>query len=183
MHKRSAVIDTSCVIALEAIDALRLLAVLFSRLWVPKAVREDLFRRRRMKDRIRASFRAYAFVQPCSAYDQGAVDVLLAERVRRRGKQHRGEAEAVVQASTLGAMAVIDDPWGRRLAQRHSLDCHGTIWILEQLHALRLKRAGEIREALLTLRSRRIRIPLGAANDLLTRIGEKPIGPATPEAG
>ncbi len=129
-------IDTSCVIALDSLDVLPLLTILFSRLWVPKAVRAELFRRRRTKDRIKAAFDSYAFVKPCDDYDQGAVDTLLAERARRLGKKDRGEAEAVVQAATLAAMAVIDEPWGRRLAQRHSLECHGTLWILERLHAL-----------------------------------------------
>jgi predicted nucleic acid-binding protein len=175
MQKRPAVIDTSCVIALDGLDAVPRLAFLFSRLWVPKAVRGELCRRRRMKDRLKAYFDAYAFVQPCDKYDQGAVDVLLTERVRRGGKKDRGEAEAVVQAATLAAMAVIDEPWGRRLAKRYSLECHGTIWILEQLHALGLKAAHEIRGDLQNLRTRHIRFPLRAANDLLIRIGEQPI--------
>ena len=176
MQKHAAVIDTSCVIALDGLDAVPLLAFLFSRLWVPKAVRGELFRRRRMEDRIKTAFDNYAFVQPCNDYDQGAVDVLLAGRVRRLGKKDRGEAEAVVQASTLAAMAVIDEPWGRHLAQRHSLECHGTIWILEQFHALGLRTAHELRQDLQNLRIRRIRFPLQAANDLLIRIGERPIG-------
>jgi predicted nucleic acid-binding protein len=73
-------------------------------------------------------------------------------------------------------MAVIDEPWGRQLAQRHALECHGTIWILEQLHALGLKAAREVRGDLQNLRTRRIRFPLQAANELLVRIGEQPIG-------
>ena len=100
--------------------------------------------------------------------------VLRAEGVRL-GKRDRGEAEAVVQAATLAATAVIDEPWGRRLARSHSLECHGTIWILEQLHALGLKESHDLRRNFQDLRRRGIRFPIRAANDLLRRIGEQPI--------
>ena len=80
MQKRPAVIDSSCVIAIDAIDSLPLLSLLFSELWIPRAVRDDLFRRRMTKDRIKAALKTYAFVQPCNEYDQAAVDVLQIER-------------------------------------------------------------------------------------------------------
>jgi hypothetical protein len=90
------------------------LSFLFSIALVPKAVREDLFKRRATKDRLQGLFEAYAFFQRCDGYEQGAVDFLLAERTRQ-GAEDRGEVEAVVQASQVGATAIVDDPWGREL--------------------------------------------------------------------
>jgi predicted nucleic acid-binding protein len=174
MQKPFAVIDSSCVIALDAIDAFPLLAFIFSRVLIPKAVRVELFRRRRTKDRVRATIRNYQFVQPCDDYDPGAADVFLAERIVA-GKKDRGEAEAVAQATTLGAIAIIDDPWGRKLASLNSLECHGTIWILERFHDLRLTTDAELRQDFLLLLQRRIRIPIRAVNELLQRIGQEPI--------
>lgn len=126
-------IDTSCVIALDAIDLIPLLSFLFSRVWLPKAVRAELFRRRRTKDRLRALLDAYDFLQNCDEYDHGAVDVLLLEWTGQ-GKKDRGEAEAIVQAAVLGATVVIDKRRGRRLAANFQLKCHGTIWILRRFY-------------------------------------------------
>src|SRR6266702_5806529 len=114
-------IDTSCVIALDHLDLMPKLSFLFSRVLIPKAVRSDLFRRRSTKNRVRALFRAYAFVKPCDDYDKAAVDILLAERTRE-GTEDRGEAEAVVQAAQVGAMVIVDDQWGRELAGQYDLD-------------------------------------------------------------
>ena len=83
--------------------------------------------------------------------------------------------ETVVQAATLAAMAVIDERWGRGLAERFSLECHGTIWILEQLHALGIKESHDLRRNFQDLLRRGIRFPIKVANDLLKRIGEQPI--------
>ena len=137
MQKPCAVIDASCVIALDALGAFPLLAFVFSRVLIPKADRVELFRRRSTKDRVKSAVRNYQFVQPCDDYDPAAADVFLAERIFV-GKKDRGEAEAVAQAATLGAMAIIDDRWGRKLASLNSLECHGTIWILERFYDLRL---------------------------------------------
>jgi predicted nucleic acid-binding protein len=108
-------IDSSCVIALDHLDHLPKLSFLFSQVLLPKAVRNDLFRRTGTKKRVQSLFRTYAFVEPCDAYDKGAVDILLAER-DREGTKDRGEAEAVVQAAQIGAMVIVDDQWGRELA-------------------------------------------------------------------
>ena len=53
----------------------------------------------------------------CDDYDQGAVEVLPSGRIPL-GKKDRGETEAVVQATAVGATVIVDDPWGRRLAER-----------------------------------------------------------------
>jgi predicted nucleic acid-binding protein len=187
LRKPAGVIDSSCVIALDALNLLPQLTYLFQRLLIPNAVEEELYRRRRTKDRIRALMREYAFIEKCTGYDQTAVDLLLIERRLKsrewpgkgeavlQNKKDRGEAEAVVQATERGAMVVVDEDWGRKLAKRHRLDYHGTIWILERLSELRLLAPATVREHLVKLRERRVWFPLQAANDLLERLGEQPI--------
>jgi hypothetical protein len=49
----------------------------------------------------------------------------------------RGEVEAVVQASQVGATVIVDDRWGRELAARADLDHHGTFWVLERFYELK----------------------------------------------
>lgn len=98
---------------------------------VPKAVREDLFKRRTTKDRLLSLFDSYAFFERCDGYEKGTVDFLLAERTRQ-GMRDRDEVEAVVQASESGATVIVDDPWGRDLAARDDLDYHGTVWVLQR---------------------------------------------------
>lgn len=171
MRKPSAVIDSSCVIALDALDLLPQMAWLFGRLLLPKAVRVELNRRRSTKDRLRALLRDYDFVQPCDEYDQASVDVLVTWPTRA-GKKDRGEAEAVVQASSVGAAIIIDEARGRKLAASYSLDLHDTIWILERMHALGIFAPSTVRQHLQELQERKIRIPLKAANEFLLRIGE-----------
>ena len=164
-------IDTSCVIALDAAALLPQLVFVFDRLLLPKAVRSELNKRRRTKDRIRALQREYAFIVPCNDYDQVAVDTVLTDLNRR--KKDRGEAESIVQASKFSAVVVMDDRWGRNLAERFLLECHGTLWVLERLHGLGLLSAQSVRRSLLTFKKEGIRFPLREANDLLKRIHEQ----------
>jgi len=174
MRKPEVVLDSSCILALDAISVLPLLASLFSRVLLPKAVRRELFRRRATKNRIRALLREYAFIAHCDDYDQTAVDVLLAER-RVRGQKDRGEAESVVQASKQAAAIIIDDPWGRKLAEKFSLQFGGTIWILRRLHGVGLLSAPDVRSGFETLLQRSFRLPREAINALLKEIGQEPI--------
>jgi len=77
-----------------------------------------------------------------------------------------------VQAAKVGAMVVMDDPWGRKLARRHALDCHGTLWVLERLHALDLLSSSDVREHLRRITDQGIRLPRTTVNQLLRRLGE-----------
>lgn len=79
----------------------------------------------------------------------------------------------MVQASAVGATVLVDDPWGRELAERYSLECHGTIWVLERLHALGLLTPSRVRQHLRQLEEHGIRFPREAANQLLQRLGEQ----------
>jgi len=103
------------------------------------------------------------------------VDVLLAER-RAAGTRDRGEAESVVQASKTAAAVVIDDPWGRKLAERFSLQSGGTIWILRRLYGIGLRSAAELRANFVTLLQSGIRLPRDSINELLKELGQEPIG-------
>lgn len=155
-----------------------MLSMLFSRVLVPKAVREELFKRRETKNRIQSVFENYAFFERCDNYDRVAVAFLLAER-RRAGMRDRGEVEAVVQASQFGAAVVLDDAWGRGLAHRYGLDFHGTLWVFEQIAGLELISSAEIRSHLGQLRRRGTRLPWDLVEAFLERLGESPINDET----
>jgi predicted nucleic acid-binding protein len=174
MRAPRSTIDSSCVIALDHLNLLPQLSFLFSRVLVPKAVREDLYKRRSTKDRLRSLFDTYAFFQPCDGYEKGTVDFLLAER-GRQGMRDRGEVEAVVQASQFGASVIVDDLWGRELAARYDRDFHGTIWVLQQFHQLNLISATALRDSFASLRRRGTRLPWDTVNALLVEIREQPI--------
>ena len=165
-------IDSSCVIALDNLSLVPQLSVLFSIALVPKAVREDLFKRRATKDRLQFVFDEYAFFQRCDGYEQGSIDFLLAER-RREGSQDRGEVETVVQASQLGATVIVDDPWSRELAARYDLEFHGTPWGLQRFQELELISSADLRRHILSLRQRGIRLPWATVDALLMKIGEE----------
>ena len=158
MRERRCTIDSSCVIALDHLELVPQLSLLFSTVLVPKAVRQDLFKRRATKDRVQSFFGAYAFFQRCDDYDQGTVDFLLAERTRQ-GARDRGEVEAVVQASQFGAVVIVDDPWGRNSPRV-------TIWsfmerygFLKRFHELELISGTALRDCVVSLRGRGIRLP------------------------
>lgn len=174
MRARRCTIDSSCVIALDHLRLLHLLSFLFSIVLVPKAVREEIFKRRATKDRLLGLFENYAFFQRCDGYDQGTVDFLLTERAREAVKD-RGEAEAVVQASQFGATAIVDDRWGERLAAGYDLETHGTLWVLQRFHELDLISSTAYRECLASLRKRGMRLPWKTVNESLLKIGQPPV--------
>jgi len=180
MRRPICTIHTSSVVALDHLGLVSQLSWLFSRVLLPKAVRTELFRRRKTKDRIRAIFRDYSFVEGCDDYDKGAVDVLLIER-GKLGVRDRGEAEAVAQAAQVGAMVIVADRWGRSLAARHGRDFHGVLWVLRRLQELELASSGITRDRLVALFRRGVRLPRKEVNDLLAEIGEPPIPKARNE--
>lgn len=166
----SCTIDSSCLINLDQLDLLPQLSFLFKIVLVPKAVREEIFRRAVTKDRMRLLFDRYAFFRRCNDYDQGAVDYLLVGRI-----QDRGEAEAVVQASQFGAIVIVDDTWGRELAGNYDLEFHGTVWVLQRFLELELLSSTALRECFLSLLKSERWLPWDAVNDLLQQIGEEPV--------
>jgi predicted nucleic acid-binding protein len=173
MRSRRCTIDSSCIIALDHLQLVPQLSVLFSPVLVPKAVRNELFKLRAVKDRLQFLFSTYGFFQRCDGYEQGTVDFLLAERARL-GVKDRGEVEAVVQASQFGATVIVDDPWGRDLATRADLDFHGTVWVLQRFYQLGLL-SSTLGECFAVLRDRGVRLPWDTVNELLVSIGEEPL--------
>jgi predicted nucleic acid-binding protein len=173
MRSRRCTIDSSCIIALDHLQLVPQLSVLFSPVLVPKAVRNELRKLRATKDRLQFLFSTYGFFQRCDGYDQGTVDFLLAERARF-GVKDRGEVEAVVQASQFGATVIVDDPWGRDLATRADLDFHGTVWVLQRFYQLGLL-SSTLGECFAVLRDRGVRLPWDTVNELLVSIGEEPL--------
>ena len=171
MRARLCTIDSSCVIALDHLELVPQLSLLFSILLVPKAVRDDLFKRRTTKDRLQSLFEAFSFFRRCDGYEQGTGDFLLAERARQ-GARDRGEVEAVVQASEFGATVIVDDPWGRELAARYDLEHHGTLWLLQRFHELDLLSSSDLRGCFVSLRLRGTRLPWATVNALLLEIGQ-----------
>jgi predicted nucleic acid-binding protein len=164
-------IDASSVIALDHLGLLPQLSFLFSRVLLPKAVRVELFRRRATKDRLKALLRRYAFVERCDDYDKGTVDLLLIERAAV-GLEDRGEAEAVVQAAKLGAVVLVDDRWGRKLAERFGRDFHGTFWVLQRFYELGLCSSMATRNHFAELDRCGMWLPWGAVNEFLLEIGD-----------
>src|SRR5437899_3230547 len=61
MRSRRCTIDSSCIIALDHLQLVPQLSLLFSPVLVPKAVRKELFKRRVTKDRLQLIFSAYGF--------------------------------------------------------------------------------------------------------------------------
>ncbi len=167
-------IDSSCVIALDHLGLVPQLSLLFSEVLVPKSVREDLFKRRATKDRVQGLFETYAFFQRCDHYDQGTVDFLLAERARE-GDEDRGETEAVVQASQVGAVVIVDDPWGRAIAERDDLEFHGTFWVLQRFNEVGLLFGDAVRGCLLSLKMRGLRLPWKTVNEWLRELDQEPL--------
>lgn len=168
-------LDSSCLIALDHLNLISQLSFVFSNVLVPKGVREEVFKRRGTKDRVQLLFNTYNFFQRRDAYDRGTISFLLAER-SRLGMRDRGEVEAVVQASEVGATVLVDDSWGRQLAERYALESHGTLWTLQRFYGLALLSAVELRDCFVSLKLRAIRLPWETVDEFLLTIGQTQYG-------
>lgn len=134
-RSRWATIDTSSLCALEHLDLFRLTTLLFDQIHIPRRVREEYTKKRRSRaalERLREDLAPYRY---CNVADEVSVKMLLAEEaVRRTPRADEGEAEAIVQASQIGApVVIVDEKRARKWAQSRGLQCRGTLWILEQL--------------------------------------------------
>lgn len=168
-------VDSSTVIALDHLDLLPRLSVLFSRVLLPKRVRAELFSLPVRQERLGELSESYRFIENCDDYDEAAVDILFSER-KASGFRDGGEAEAVVaQATEIGSMVLVDDAWGRKLAGRFDRECHGTVWVLRRFFELGFASAADTRVYFAKLQNQGIRLPREAVNQFLTEIGEPPI--------
>lgn len=171
MRRRRCTIDTSCLIALDILGLIPRLSLLFEIVLVPRAVRREFYKRRVAKNQMRRFFRDFAFVRPCNDYERGAVEVYLIERARQ-DKRDQGEAEAVVQAAQFGAAVIVDDAWGREIAEKSELEVHGTFWLMQQFHGLGVLSASATRECFTLLRVNDRRLPWPMVNSFLRSIGQ-----------
>jgi predicted nucleic acid-binding protein len=81
----------------------------------------------------------------------------------------------VVQAAKFGAMVVVDDRWGRKLAESSDLDFHGTFWVLQHFFQLGLCSSAVTRDHFAELLRPGARMPWEAVNEFLLEIGESPL--------
>jgi predicted nucleic acid-binding protein len=90
------------------------------------------------------------------------------------GRDH-GEAEAIVQAAQRSAtMILVDDALGREWAKDHDIECHGTLWLLDQLRTNGSIAA--LRPHFEQLIQSQRRQPLDLMNAFLGKHGEPPLG-------
>jgi len=106
-----AVTNSTCLIALERIDKLDLLPKLFTTVFAPPAVQDELGC-------------AFDWLQVRTPADPGAVAAL-------RTQLHAGEAETIALAMELQDVSIIlDDGKARRIAAQLELDVIGTLGVL-----------------------------------------------------
>jgi predicted nucleic acid-binding protein len=174
MPLRICAIDSSCLQALDCAGLVPHLSILFDRILVPRAVREELKRRPATRSRLKILLEDYAFVNRCDDYDPLSVDILRSGW-KRQGKRDRGEAETIIQAARVGAAVLIDDRRARKHAERSRLECHGTLWVLRKFHELELLSVVQLRQALQTMNGLGIRLPREEVNRLLADAGQEPL--------
>lgn len=129
----SATIDTSVLCSLQSAQLLEKLSVLFNRILIPERVHKELSARPEANRPSLEAIEDLAFFHHCTDYDPLLVQWLLHTRKHRKEGKDRGEAEAVIQAAKHSAVVLMDDHVGRVWAQRHSVECHGTIWLCREL--------------------------------------------------
>lgn len=124
---RIAVIDSSPLINLTHLDLARDLALFFDRVYVPRAVQEELNKKGRFRYRLNRLYRAGFFTR-CMTADIFNVQLLRAEL-------DRGEAEALIQAQEKQALYFIgDERRARKIAARMGRKAVGTLRLLARLN-------------------------------------------------
>ena len=174
MFRRTATIDSSCLIALHHVELLKELSLLFERIYVPQRVREEVSKKLSLRRQLKKLLKDLALYHPCDVGKADRVEMLLLERRtkrRRRPQADRGEAEAVIQATEVGAAIVlVDDPAGRAWAEGHRIEPHGMIWVLRQLRQIEV--ILKLRPIIRKLNKSGYRLPKDEVNRLLAQFGE-----------
>lgn len=162
------------MLSLQCTGMISAISILFARLLVPVAVRREIAAKSRQNAAALQALAEYAIFDACDDYDQASVEVLLQERTFRGEGKDQGEAEAVAQAAQRSVqMVLVDDPLGRNWAKAMSLECHGTLWIFEQLRIL--EHIGNLRPLFEQLLKNGRRQPLPAMNEILRKYHEPEI--------
>lgn len=124
---RIAVVDTSPLINLTHLDLARDLALFFDRVYVPRAVQEELNKKGRFRYRLNKLYHTGFFTR-CTTADTFNVQLLQAEL-------HKGEAEALIQAQEKQALYFVgDDRRARTIATRMGRTPVGTLRLLARLN-------------------------------------------------
>jgi predicted nucleic acid-binding protein len=124
---RTAVVDTSPLINLTHLDLARHLALFFDRVYVPRAVQEELNRKGRFRYRLNRLYNTGFFTR-CRTADAINVQLLQAEL-------HKGEAEALIQAQEREATYFIgDERRARMIAAKMGRTAIGTLRLLARLN-------------------------------------------------
>jgi uncharacterized protein len=140
---RIAVIDTSPLIHLAHLNLASDLSLFFDRVYVPRAVQEELNRKGRFRYRLNKLYKTGFFAR-CAVADPYNVRLLRAEL-------DRGEAEALIQAQEKQALFFIgDERRARAIALRMGRKTVGTMRLLARLNLE--GRAPELRSLVQTLR-------------------------------
>lgn len=148
----TAVIDTSCLLNLLHLNLLSKIVLRYGTVYIPQYVLDEVTERWHHPDELRKLLRHYTFLKKCSVGDKDRARLLYDRKRNPRAPIHRGEAEAIVQASERRASDVlIDERAGTRIAHQHSLTVRSTLELLKDF-----KRAGiipEIKSLIAHLRS------------------------------
>jgi uncharacterized protein len=124
---RIALVDASPLIALTHLDLARELALFFDRVYVPRAVHEEVNRKGRFRYRLKKLYRTGFFTR-CMAANSFDVQILQAEL-------HKGEAEALIQAREKQAPYFIgDEKRARAIAELMGRKAVGRLRLLARLN-------------------------------------------------
>jgi len=124
---RIAVVDASPLINLSHLDLARELALFFDKVYVPRAVQQELNKKGRFRYRLNKLYNMGFFAR-CLAADTYNVQLLRAEL-------HQGEAEALIQAQEKQAPYFIgDEKRARMIAARMGRKPVGTLRLLARLN-------------------------------------------------
>jgi predicted nucleic acid-binding protein len=124
---RIAVVDASPLIALTHLNLARELDLFFDRVYVPRAVQEELNKKGRFRYRLNKLY-GTGFFTRCMAADAFNVRLL-------RDELDRGEAEALIQAQEKQALFFIgDERRARVIASNMGRTAVGTLRLLARLN-------------------------------------------------
>lgn len=124
---RIAVVDASPLINLTHLDLASELQLFFDRVYVPRAVQEEVNKKGRFRYRLNKLYKA-GFYMRCVAADAFNVRLL-------QDQLHKGEAEALIQAQEKHAPYFIgDERRARTIAERMGRKAVGTLRLLARLN-------------------------------------------------
>jgi uncharacterized protein len=124
---RIAVVDASPLINLTHLGLAAEVALFFDRVYVPRAVQEEINKKGRFRYRLNKLYNSGFFAR-CMTADRFNVQILQTEL-------HKGEAEALIQAQEKGAPYFIgDERRARMIASRFGKTAVGTLRLLARLN-------------------------------------------------